>query len=89
MPQENKDYIPRLDAEKALLHANSNGRRLLVALIAVVVLCLGVVAGFVRTIQCFTEANTERQQIILDTFARMYGTDLTEVDYGTGPGNSP
>ena len=84
---ENKDMIPRMDAEKGLLHANSNGRRLLIALIAVVVLCISVIVGFVETIKCFTDANTARQQVIFDTIARMYGPQAVEVL--DGQGNSP
>lgn len=64
-----------IDADKAILHLTFAGRRLLIAF---VVMCI----AFVAAIVFFTEANTKREQNILEMFAKMYPA-VTEAHDGT------
>lgn len=66
-----------IDADKAMLHLTYAGRRLLIAFVA---MCI----AFVAAIVFFTEANTKREQNILDMVVKMYPA-LTEVQNGQAP----
>ncbi|MBP5461487.1 MAG: hypothetical protein J6Y20_05110 [Lachnospiraceae bacterium] len=81
---ENEKRIPDISADKALLHNTYSGRRLLIAMILLVVVFITTVIGGVEVIRCFTAANTEREKNILEFFAKNYGVSVTEVLNGQG-----
>ena len=71
MENEDKNTI---SADKAILHLTFAGRRLLIAF---VVMCV----AFVAAIVFFTEANTRREQNILEMFSKLHPA-MTEVENG-------
>lgn len=67
--------VRRIDADKTVLHLSTSNRRLVIVFIVTVAF---IVIGFVSTILIFTNANTKREEKILDLMAHLHGVEVTD-----------
>ena len=81
MPEKECAMVKRMDAEKTVLHLSTSNKRLAILFFCTV---LALVIGFVSAILIFTNANTKREENILNMMARLHGVEVTDgIQQGT------